>query len=129
MSGGAPIRVVLAEDNDIFRESLELLFGLRDDVVVVASVSDGSDAVAACRGENPDVLLMDYRLPGLDGLRLSSAMRRSCPGVALVCLSASVEPQQAAALLAAGAIELLTKDQPLDEIVAGIHRAAGRVAA
>ncbi len=128
MSGGRPTRVVLVEDNDVFRESLELLFGLRDDVEVVGSVADGSDAVVACRARKPDVLLMDYRLPGLDGLRLTEALRESCPEVGLVCLSASVDSEQATALCATGT-ELLTKDRALDEIVDAIHRAARRAAA
>ena len=59
-----PIRVLLVEDNDVFREALELLLGLRDDIEVVASVADGNDAVEACREHRPDVVVMDFRLPG-----------------------------------------------------------------
>ena len=63
-----PIRVVLVEDNEVFREAVELLLGLRDDIQVVASVPDGDGAAAAAAELRPDVVLMDYRLPGLDGV-------------------------------------------------------------
>ena len=85
----APIRIVLVEDNQVFREALELLLGLRSDIDVVASVGDGLDAVPACREHSPDVILMDFRMPGLDGVQATAAVRDTCPDVAVVCLPAS----------------------------------------
>ena len=73
------IRIVIIEDNKVFREALELLLGLRSDLVVVAAVADGEDAVPACRKHNPDVALMDYRLPGLDGVEATRALKDACP--------------------------------------------------
>jgi two-component system, NarL family, response regulator DesR len=123
----APIRVVLVEDNAVFREALELLLGLRSDVDVVASVGDGTEAVAAVREHRPDVVLMDYRLPGLDGVQATAAIHEAVPGVAVVILTASVAPREFDALLEAGAVACLTKDQDLDEIVAAVRQAAGGV--
>jgi two-component system response regulator DesR len=123
----APIRVVLVEDNAVFREALELLLGLRSDVDVVASVGDGTEAVAAVREHRPDVVLMDYRLPGLDGVQATAAIHEAVPGVAVVILTASVAPREFGALLEAGAVACLTKDQDLDEIVAAVRQAAGGV--
>jgi DNA-binding NarL/FixJ family response regulator len=117
---------VLVEDNEVFREALELLLGLRSDVEVVAAVGEGERAVPACLEHEPHVVLMDYRLPGIDGVRATEAVRRSCPGVAVVCLTGAGEDGEAAALLAAGAVACLSKDRELDEIVAAIRRAAGR---
>ena len=125
----APIRLLLVEDNQVFREALELLLGLRSDIEVVASVAEGSAAVPACREHAPDVILMDYRLPGLDGVQATAAVREACPHTAVVCLTASANLREMDALVEAGAVACLTKDQELDEIVAAIHRAAGRVAA
>ncbi|HEV3404563.1 MAG TPA: response regulator transcription factor [Gaiellaceae bacterium] len=122
----APIRIVLVEDNQVFREALELLLGLRSDVEVVASVGDGADVVEAARREAPDVVLMDYRLPGLDGVQATRAVRDACPGVAVVCLTASASVREREALVEAGAVCCLTKDQELDDIVAAIHEAVGR---
>jgi two-component system, NarL family, invasion response regulator UvrY len=124
----APVRIVLVEDNQVFREALELLLGLRSDVAVVASVGDGSGAVPACREHSPDVILMDYRMPGLDGVQATAAVLEACPDVAVVCLTASANRREIEALYAAGAVACLTKDQELDEIVAAIHKAAGRLA-
>ena len=73
---GRPVRILLVEDNQVFREALELLLGLRADVEVVASVGDGSEAVAACDAHQPDVVLMDYRLPGMDGVQATRAVQR-----------------------------------------------------
>jgi DNA-binding NarL/FixJ family response regulator len=123
---GSPIRVLLVEDNQVFREALELLLGMRADVEVVASVGDGAAAVPACRQYRPDVVLMDYRLPGLDGVQATAALRSSCPNAAVVCLTASANPREIEALYDAGATACLTKDQELDEIVAAISNAAGR---
>jgi DNA-binding NarL/FixJ family response regulator len=123
-----PIRILLVEDNQVFREALELLLGLSSDVEVVASVGDGSEAVGAVAEYAPDVVLMDYRLPGLDGVQATSAVRDAAPDVAVVCLTASANAREIEALYAAGATACLTKDQELETIVDAIRRAAGRVA-
>ena len=124
-----PIRIHLVEDNEVFRETLELLLGMRSDVIVVASVGDGSQAVPACREHRPDVVLMDYRLPGLDGVQATIAVREACPEAAVVCLTASIATSEGDALIEAGAVAVLSKNQELDSIVAAIHDAAGRGAA
>jgi DNA-binding NarL/FixJ family response regulator len=127
---GRPIRILLVEDNSVFREALELLLGLRADIEIVASVGDGAAAVPATLEHNPDVVLMDYRLPGLDGVQATSAVLEACPGVAVVCLTASANAREVEALFDAGAAACLTKDQELDEIVDAIKRASSaRVAA
>jgi two-component system response regulator DesR len=123
-----PIRILLVEDNQVFREALELLLGLSSDVEVVASVGDGSEAVSAVQEHEPDVVLMDYRLPGLDGVQATSAVRDAAPDVAVVCLTASANAREIEALYAAGATACLTKDQELETIVDAIRRAAGRTA-
>ena len=124
-----PIRIVLVEDNKVFREALELLLELRSDVKVVASVGDGTEAVPACIQHQPDVVLMDIRLPGMDGVQATAAIKRTCPEVAVVCLTATATGAEIDALFAAGAVACLLKDQELEEIVTVIHSAAaGRLA-
>jgi two-component system secretion response regulator SsrB len=125
----SPIRLVLVEDNDTFRQALELLFGLRSDVEVIGSVADGLEAADACRELQPDVLLMDYRLRDLDGLRVAHAVKEVCPTVAIVCLSASVTGTEWKGLEEAGVTAYVSKDQDLETIIGVIRSAAKSVPA
>ena len=120
----APIRILLVEDNEVFREALELLLGMRADVEVVAAIGDGAAAADACREHKPDVVIMDYRLPGLDGVQATLAVREACPDVGVVALTASANAREIEALYAAGAAACLTKDRELDEIIDAIKAAA-----
>ena len=119
-----PIRVVVVEDNEVFREALELLLGLRDDMVVVASVADGSDAAGAAAELRPDVVVMDYRLPGMDGVQATRAVLDAYPDTSVVCLTASASLRERDALTEAGAVAFLRKDDGLDAIVTAIRDAA-----
>jgi two-component system response regulator DesR len=125
---GPPIRVALVEDNDVFREALELLLGLRREIEIVAALSDGYEVVDVCRELEPDVVVMDYRLPGIDGVQATAAIVAACPNTAVVALTASANARERGALIEAGAVACLTKDEPLDEIVDAILRAGGRLA-
>lgn len=119
-----PVRILLVEDNKVFREALQLLLGLRADVEVVAAVGDGSEALDAARQHRPDVVLMDYRLPGMDGVQATTALREALPEVAVVVLTASANAREIEALYAAGATACLTKDQELETIIDTIKKAA-----
>jgi DNA-binding NarL/FixJ family response regulator len=119
-----PVRIVLVEDNEVFRDALELLLGMRDDVQIVASVGDGTAAVSAAIEYRPDVVLMDYRLPSLDGIQATAQVVSAVPDVAVVALTASADAAEREALVAAGAVSCLTKDQDLEEIVSAILSAA-----
>jgi len=121
---GRPIRILLVEDNQVFREALELLLGMRADVEVVASVGDGGEVLAAVERHRPEVVLMDYRLPGMDGVQATAAVKEAHPEVAVVCLTASANSREVEALYEAGAAACLTKDQELDVIVDAVKTAA-----
>ena len=123
MAPPEPIRVLLVEDNDVFRQALELLLELQEGLEVVGAVAEGSAAVGACRAFKPHVCVMDFRLPGMDGVETTIALTRECPTVAVVCLTASASPRELDALIAAGAVDCLRKDQELEEIVAAIRSA------
>ena len=122
-AGTKPIRVMLVEDNDVFRQALILLLELQDGLEVVGAVAEGSAAVAACNEHRPDVVVMDFRLPGMDGVETTLALTAECPDVAVVCLTASASPKELDALMAAGAVDCLRKDEELEKIVATIRRA------
>ena len=122
-AGTPPIRVLLVEDNDVFRQALVLLLELQDGLEVVGAISEGSSAVGACRALKPHVTVLDFRMPGMDGVETTTALTRDCPDVAVVCLTASASPRELQALESAGVVDCLRKDQELEEIVSAIRRA------
>ena len=118
------VRIALVEDNDVFRETLELLFGMREEVEVVGSASSGDDAPDLCRRVQPDVVLMDYRMPGLNGAEATAAVLAAAPETRVICLTASVTSQEVDEVLAAGAVACVTKDEDFDRIVRVVCEAA-----
>jgi DNA-binding NarL/FixJ family response regulator len=119
-----PVRILLVEDNEVFREALQLLFALRSEVEVVGAVGEGEAAVQACLEHEPDVVLMDYRLPGIDGVQATAAVRAALPEVAVVCLTGEADPTEVRALYDAGASACVTKDEELETIVGAVLGAA-----
>ena len=97
---------------------------MRPEVDVVASVENGNNVIGLCHEHDPDVVLMDYRLPGLNGVEATAALSEACPTVAVICLTASANLREVEALRAAGAFACLTKDEELDTIIATIRDAA-----
>jgi DNA-binding NarL/FixJ family response regulator len=121
------VRIVLVEDNQMFRETLELLLGLRGDLEIVGSVGTGQQAIKLCADVHPDVAVIDYRMPGLSGAQTAEEVLRVSPGTRVVCLTASVSRAEVEELFAAGAVACINKDEELDLIVAAIHAAAGNL--
>jgi len=119
-----PIRVVIIEDNRVFREALELLLELRPDIEVVGSLDSGIGAAARVVDLRPDVVVLDYRLPGLNGLEVTREIVAASANVCVVCLTASVSRREIEELEAAGAYACLTKDGDLEGIIATIQEAA-----
>ncbi len=122
MSVAAP-NVLLVEDNPVYREALELLLGLRDDICIAGSVADAETAFDFCGETVPDVVLLDYRLPGVDGVEATRILLERFPNVSVVCLTGLATEREREALVEAGAFACLTKDQELAEIVAAVHGA------
>jgi DNA-binding NarL/FixJ family response regulator len=108
------------EDNRLFRETLGLLLDLWEEIELVGSVESGEEAVELCRRVTPDVVLMDYRMPGLNGAQATAAVLEASPGSRVVCLTASVSAEERKLVLAAGAVACVTKDDGLDRIVGAI---------
>jgi DNA-binding NarL/FixJ family response regulator len=119
-----PVRVAIVEDNDVFRETLELLFGMREEVEVVGSASTGDDAPDLCRRLQPDVVLMDYRMPGLNGADATRAVLAAAPETKVVCLTASVSSEEVDEVFMAGAVMCVTKDEEFDRLVRVVCKAA-----
>ena len=119
-----PIRVLVVEDNPTFRQTLHLLFDLRAEIEVVAGVATGDEAPAACREHRPDVVLMDYRMPGMNGAEATRAVLEAWPAARVVCLTASVSRGEIDELEEAGVFRCVMKDAGFEEIVAAVLDAA-----
>jgi DNA-binding NarL/FixJ family response regulator len=115
-------RVLLVDDHDLFRTGLRNLLE-EQGIQVVAEAGTGADAINLVRELTPDVVVMDFRLPGMDGVETTLALAKECPDVAVVCLTASASPRELDALKAAGAVDCLRKDEELDVIVGAIRKA------
>jgi DNA-binding NarL/FixJ family response regulator len=117
--------VLLVEDSDVYRDSLVLLLRRRGGIEVVGAVADGGSAPAVCAELEADVVILDYRLPDVDGAEAAAGLRERCPHAAVVFLSASAGEDEYDAARSAGA-PLVRKDEGLDALVEAVRAAAGR---
>ncbi len=120
------VRVLLVEDNEVYRSALELLLGLQPGVDVVGVVGNGDEAADAASRLGVDVVLMDYRLPGIDGAAATRAVVAGS-GAAVVCLTAEATAEERADVLRSGAVALVEKGGPIDALADAIRRAAPSV--
>mgnify|MGYP000574848163 CR=1 FL=1 len=117
-------RVLLVEDNDVYRATLELLLGQERRVQVVGSVADGPAGVEAAGTLRPDVVLVDYRLPGLNGAEATRAITGASPASAVICLTAEATDDERAAVIAAGAVAVVEKGAPTSVLLEAIRSAS-----
>jgi len=119
---GSPVRVLLADDNAQFRFVLRRLLERDPEISVVAEASDGDEALRLVEEHEPDVVLMDISMPGLDGLEATFELKARFPDLTVLMLSVGDKDQEIAAGLASGASEYLLKGIPASEIVDAIKR-------
>jgi DNA-binding NarL/FixJ family response regulator len=113
---GAPIRVVIADDQRVVRDGLVTILGAMDGVEVVGAAQDGAEAVALAGQQDADVVLMDLRMPNMDGVEATRAVRASRPATAVVVLTTYTDDESILAALQAGAAGYLTKNAGRDDI-------------
>jgi DNA-binding NarL/FixJ family response regulator len=118
------VRVLIADDQTIVRAGFRALLELTDDLVVVAEAADGDDAVSGARRTRPDVVLMDIRMPGLDGLAATRQITASLPDVRVLVLTTFAADEYVFEALRAGASGFLLKDAEPDELCAAIRTVA-----
>jgi DNA-binding NarL/FixJ family response regulator len=118
------IRVVVADDQTAVREGLVLLLDLLDDVEVVGSAADGEEAVRLVDEHGADVVLMDLRMPRLDGVAATQRIRTQHPATQVVVLTTYAEDADILTALGAGALGYLTKDAGRAQIAQAIRAAA-----
>jgi DNA-binding NarL/FixJ family response regulator len=124
MPDGATVSVVIADDQRMVREGIQLMLSLVGGVSVVALAADGEQAVAAVGEHDPDVVLMDLRMPVCDGVTATQRIRESYPRTQIVVLTTFSDDEQVLAALRAGARGYLTKDAGAEEVSRAIARVA-----
>lgn len=115
------IRVLLVDDNAGFRQRMARVLQLQDDLEVVGEAADGNEAIARARDLRPDVVLIDFRMTGLDGFTAARTITRELPQTKVFMLTAypgALDPEK---ISRSGLEGLLIKDQPASEIIAAIR--------
>jgi DNA-binding NarL/FixJ family response regulator len=118
------IRVLAVDDQRVVREGLAMLLGLLPDVEVVGTAADGEEALALAGELRPDVILMDLRMPRVDGVEATRRLRTSHPEIKVVVLTTYADDRSVIDALRAGALGYLTKDAGADEIRQALQRVA-----
>jgi DNA-binding NarL/FixJ family response regulator len=126
---GAKVRVLAADDQRVVREGLAMLLGLLPDVEVVGTAANGEEALALADELRPDVILMDLRMPRVDGVEATRRLRASHPEIKIVVLTTYADDRSVIEALRAGALGYLTKDAGADEIRQALQRVASGQAA
>ncbi|MFI6459761.1 response regulator [Streptomyces sp. NPDC050528] len=116
------IRVLLVDDDPLVRSGLRLMLSGADDIDVVAEAADGGEVLALVDKHAPDLVLMDIRMPGVDGLEATRLLRARAAAPAVVMLTTFKDDEQVLGALRAGAAGFLLKHTPPAEIVAAVRR-------
>lgn len=121
------IRVFLADDHAVVRDGLRILLEAEGDIEVVGDASDGRQAVALARALQPDVVVMDIAMPGLNGIDAAQEIRAACPSVEILILSMYSTSEHIFRALNAGARGFLLKESAGAEVAQAVRAiAAGR---
>ncbi|MEW2584664.1 response regulator transcription factor [Streptomyces virginiae] len=115
------IRVLIADDQPLVRRGLALILGPDPEFEVVGEAEDGARAVALARELRPDVVVMDIRMPVLDGVQATAELARTLPGVRVLALSTFDMDEYVVAALRAGAYGFLPKDVSPEELGAAVR--------
>ncbi|MBN1375922.1 MAG: response regulator transcription factor [Dehalococcoidia bacterium] len=119
------MKILICDDQAIVRDGLEMLLKLEPDIEVVGSAEDGSIAVEMAGKYKPDVVLMDLKMPIMDGVEATRQIRKKYPEVKVLVLTTFDEDEWLFAAIQAGASGYLLKDTPREEVVRAIKGTAG----
>jgi DNA-binding NarL/FixJ family response regulator len=118
------IRVMLADDHPVVREGLRGMLAAERDIEVVAQAASGAEAIAMAARHQPDVVLMDLRMPGGDGVEATTAILGAAPDVRVVVLTTYETDADIVRAVEAGAVGYLLKDTPIADLANAIRAAA-----
>lgn len=119
------IRILIADDQAMVRSGLRMILESEQDLVVVEEAPDGAQAVRLAKRERPDVVLMDVRMPEMDGLEATRLITAELSDVRVIVLTTFDIDEYVYGALRAGASGFLLKDAPADDLIAAIRVVAG----
>ena len=123
MSKAKSIKLILVDDHPMIRHGIKTMLLTFDDIRVIGEAGNGSDALALCEETEPDVMLMDVVMPGMDGLETTRAILARYPQVKIIVLTTFPEKDLVQRALEAGAFGYLLKDTPIDTLGGAIRSA------
>jgi len=118
------VRVLVAEDAPVLRDTLVALLDLEPGIEVVAAVASGDQIVPRAVADRPDVALLDIGLPGVDGLAAAAELAERLPGCRVLILTGLDAPAHLAAARRARVSGFLVKDQPAEELIGAVRAVA-----
>lgn len=119
-----PIRVVVVDDQPVFTEMLRMVLDMQDDIKVVGMAFTGDEGLKLALETTPDVLLVDYHMPGMTGLEVIQGLRAAGENTTVLVLTADTGEAVMAEAIAAGAAGYITKQQALSEVVQAVRTAS-----
>ena len=117
------IRIVIADDHNMLRSGLRTFLETYDDLELLAEASDGEEAIWFCREYQPDVVLIDFKMPHVDGISAIQQVKKEFPGIQFIVLTSFVDEEIVQAALEAGALGYLLKDAGANDLYNAIKRA------
>ena len=121
------IRILIVDDHATVRQGLVLLLGSQPDFTVVGAAEDGAEAVRMAMEHIPDVVLMDYSMPGMNGAQATKILSEVLSDVRVVFLTSFSEPADMMTAFASGAVHYVLKDSPPETLIQGIRIAAANI--
>jgi DNA-binding NarL/FixJ family response regulator len=118
------VNVVLVDDHKVVREGLRQIFARDPSIRVAGEASDANEAIPLCRELQPDLVLMDIGLPGVNGIEATAEILRVCPRTKVVIFSIYDDEDSIVAAIRAGARGFLVKKSPAVEVLEAIHKVA-----
>jgi two-component system invasion response regulator UvrY len=115
------ITILITDDHTLLRQSLGIMLNSEPDFKVVAECGSGEEAVERAKDSRPDVVLMDYNLPGINGIEATQLIRKFSPGSKIVGVSLHSHPAYARKMMQSGAMGYLTKNSSHEEMVTAIN--------
>ena len=122
MKENSKIKVLVAEDQELVRKSLEIILGNQDTIELIGAVSNGQEVIRFIRGSLPDIIIMDIRMPKMDGVTCTRIIKDQYPQVKIIILTTFDDDEYIFKALRDGASGYLLKGISVDELITAIHK-------